>query len=294
MFTYVTGISTGALIAPFAFLGPKYDHVIRDVYTNYAAEDLFADRKLRNIIRNDAVKDSQPMQALIERHMTPEVMAELAQAHASGRSVLLGTTNLDAARPVLWDVCRIAASGHPDALKLIQQVMLASASIPVGLPPVMIEVEANGQRYDEMHVDGGVTQQVFLYQLGVDWKRVEEQLKLTERPRVYVIRNAYIDPMWQAVDRKIAPIAGRTIGSLIRTQGVGDLYRLYLATQRDDLDFHLAYIPASFGESVEQRSGLAYMRQLYEFAYATAARGYPWEAQPPGLKIATVEEGTAE
>ena len=288
-FTMVTGVSTGALIAPYAFLGADYDDVIKDVYTNYAAEDLVNERGFFKAIRNDAVTDALPMKEIIDRYMIPEVMEKIAVEHRKGRMLLIGTTNLDAARPVMWDIGEIAASGHPGALDLIRNLQWASASIPVGIPPVMIESEAGGQRYDEMHVDGGVTMQVFLYPLGIDWARLKERLKLPSEPKVYVVRNGYLDPRWQSMERKLVPIAGRTINSLIRTQGIGDIYRMYVGTQRDGLDFNLAYIPVEFALTVPEKSGLVYMNHLYDMAYAKAKAGYPWESTPPGVKAVVVE-----
>jgi hypothetical protein len=288
-FTMVTGVSTGALIAPYAFLGPDYDDEITEVYTGYAAEDLVERRSLFNILGNDAVMKSTPMKAIIDRYMTAEVMNKIAVEHRKGRMLFIGTTNLDAARPVMWDIGKIAASGAPGALSLIRSILLASASIPVGVPPVMIKVEAGGERYDEMHVDGGVTRQVFLYPLGVDWRLVEDRLRLPARPKLYVVRNAYLDPSWEPIERAVVPIASRTISSLIRTQGIGDIYRLYIGARRDGLDFNLAYIPVEFADSVTEHSGLAYMQSLYQFAYASAKAGYPWEPAPPGLKETATE-----
>jgi hypothetical protein len=288
-FTMVTGVSTGALIAPYAFLGPDYDDEIKEVYTGYAAGDLVKRRSVFNIIRNDAAKESTPLKAIIDRYMTPEVMKKIAAEHRKGRMLYVGTTNLDAARPVMWDIGKIAASARPGAIELIRHILLASASIPVAVPPVMIEVEAGGERYDEMHVDGGVTRQVFLYPLGVDWRRVEERLQLPGKPKVYVVRNSYLYPEREALDRKLLPIASRTISSLIRTQGIGDIYRLYIGARRDGLDFNLAYIPADFADSVPERSGLVYMQHLYDFAYSTAKAGYPWEPAPLSLRDTAME-----
>jgi hypothetical protein len=282
-FTIVTGISTGALIAPFAFLGSDYDDDLKAVYTSYSMKDLVDRRSVANIIRNDAVTDSTPMQAVIAKYMTPEVMEEIAIQYRRGRILLLGTSDMDAARPVLWSIGRIAASGRPGALELIRQLMLASASIPVGLPPVIIDVEVDGESYQEMHVDGGVTEQVFLYPPSVPWAKLLERFDLPDRPQVYVIRNAYLTPHRQTIERKLVPIAGRTIGSLIRTQGIGDLYRMYLITRRDGMNYHLAYIPAAFGDAQAERSGLQYMNDLYRFGYEGAKAEYPWASAPPGI-----------
>ncbi len=283
-FTLVTGISTGALIAPFAFLGPDYDGAVREVYTNYAATDLGKRRAVRNIIFNDAVTDSTPMKAIIDRYMTASVMGKIAYEGSRGRILMLGTTNIDAARPVAWDITSIAASGHPKSLDLIRDIMLASASIPVGFPPVEIQVQANGQTYQELHVDGGVTHQVFAYPPGVDMSQAPKIFNLPKPPDIYVIRNAYLEPQWETVERKLFPLAARSISSLIRTQGIGDLDRIYYSTQRDGANFHLAYIPESFGESQEERSGIEYMRNLYQYAFDQAKAGYPWEGAPPGME----------
>ena len=282
-FTIVTGVSTGGLIAPYAFLGPEYDAAVTEVYTHYSAEDLVSKPGSFSLIRSDAVRESLPMKKIIDRYMTREVMDKIAVEHRKGRMLFIGTTNLDAARPVIWDIGRIAASGHPDALALIRSIQQASASIPVGVPPVMIEVEANGQRFDEMHVDGGVTQQVFLYPLGVDWQQLEEGMELPVTPKVYVVRNAAVEPQWKPVERRLAPIAGRTISSLIRTQGIGDIHRMYLGARRDGLDFNLAYIPGEFVASAPSEAGLDYMKHIYQRAYSLAKEGYPWEAEPPGV-----------
>lgn len=283
-FTIVTGISSGALLAPFAFLGSDYDQAINEVYTGYAMGDLVKNRAVRNIIRNDALTDSTPLQGIIERYVTAEVIGKIAYEARKGRMLLIGTTNLDAGRPVTWDIGAIAATGKPGAAALIRQILLASASIPVGLPPVLINVEAAGGQYDEMHVDGGVTEQVFLYPAGLQWPRILARLNLPDEPKAYVVRNGYLHSSWQTMERRIMPIAGRTINSLIRTQGIGDLYRLFVTTQRDGLDFNLAYIPKHFAKD-DKRSGLDYMRRLYSYAYKAAEHGYPWLAAPPGFEV---------
>jgi hypothetical protein len=290
-FTMVTGISTGGLIAPFAFLGSAYDAALQEMYTSYSTDDLLQKRSVLNIVRNDAATDTAPLRAMIAKYMTQEVMEDIAAEYRKGRGLLIGTTNIDAARPVMWNVGRIAASGHPVALELVRDIMLASASIPGAFPPVLFEVEADGQRYDEMHVDGGVTSQVFLYPVGIDWRQVEQRLEVQGRPKVYVIRNAFLDPGWQTVERRIAPIVGRTVSSMIRTQGIGDLYRMYLETVRDGLDFHLAYIPDDMEYTAMEPFDPVYMHTLFERGRSMAEGSYPWTTVPPDLGLSAV--GTA-
>jgi hypothetical protein len=286
-FTIVTGISAGGLIAPFAFLGPAYDKKLEQMFTLYSTEDLLAKRHVWNIIRNDAVADSAPLRGLIAKYVDEAMMREIAEQSRLGRMLLIGTTNLDAGRPVMWNIGRIAESGEPGALDLIHDVMLASASIPGAFPPVPIEVEVDGTRYEELHVDGGVTSQVFLYPLGLDWRRVEKQLNVQGKPKLYVIRNAFLDPDWMTVERKIAPILGRTVSSLIRTQGIGDLLRLYFGSVRDGLKFHLASIPEDVEYNVTEPFDREYMNGLYQRARAMAVDGFPWVADPYGLEAAS-------
>jgi hypothetical protein len=282
-FTMVTGISTGALTAPFAFLGSDYDDEIKAGSTEYSTKDLLTKNSKLKTLTGDSMADTVPLRAMIARYIDDDVVQAIAKEYRKGRALFIGTTNLDAQRPVIWNIGRIANSGNPRAKDLIHDIMLASASIPVSFPPVMIEVEANGQHYDEMHVDGGTTTQVFLYPLGIDWRRVEKKLDVKGTPQVYVIRNSILTPKWVTVDRELPPIAGRSVSSLIRTQGIGDMYRIYVGVKRDGLDYHLAYIPADFKLESKEPFDREYMGKLFELGYEMARKGYPWEKEPPGM-----------
>ena len=279
-FTIVTGISTGALIAPFAFLGPKYDRVLRKVYTELSTADLVERRSLFDIIRNDSLASTRPLRALIAQYIDDAMIAELAAAHRRGRSLLISTTNLDAARPVTWNITRIAASGTPGARELIHDVILASASIPGVFPPVKIEVEAEGRKYDEIHVDGGVTSQVFMYPVGLNWRKVLDRLQVPGRPTLYVIRNSRTDPGFLSVQRRLVPIMSRSVSSLIRTQGIGDMTAIYFATRRDGVEFNLAHVPDDFTLEAKESFDRDYMRQLFEIGFEAARRGVPWITGP--------------
>jgi hypothetical protein len=283
-FTLVTGVSTGALMAPFAFLGSEYDAELKDFYTKYSTKDLLKKRNFLKALTSDAAASSAPLKALIAKHVDQHVLEEIATEFRKGRLLYIGTTNLDADRPVMWNIGRIAASHVPNALALVHDIILASASIPAAFPPVMIEVEAKGQLYDELHVDGGVTSQVFLYPLGLDWRRVTEHLDAKGRPSVYLIRNAKLDPQWTAVKRRLRPIAGRSIAALIRTQGIGDMYRIYVGARRDGMDYHLAYIPDEFNEESKEPFDREYMGKLFDLGYRMAKAGYPWKNAPRALE----------
>ncbi len=287
-FTAVTGVSAGALVAPFAFLGPEYDDVLKAVSAELTPDEVYKKRGMIRALRTDALRTTEPLQALIAKYVDEEVMEKIAAEHRKGRSLNIGTANLDSMRPVIWRIGAIANSGHPDALKLIRRVLLASASIPGVFTPVLIEVEADGEKYDELHVDGGAASQVFLYPAGIDYDEILERLAVPGRPKVYVIRNSRLDPIYEQVRNKIFPIAARSLESLIRTQGIGDLYRIYLQTCRDGLDFNLAYIPSHFTEEPEEEFDAQYMKDLFNLAFEQAKAGYGWEKMPPELETAPV------
>jgi len=287
-FTTVTGVSAGALIAPFAFLGPEYDHVLKEVSVKLTADEVFQKRRTLRGLRSDAMASTEPLQRLIETYVDEEVMEEIAAAHREGRMLNIGTANLDALRPVVWRIGPIANSGHPRSLELIRKILLASASVPGAFPPVLIDVEVGEEKFDELHVDGGTASQVFLYPPGLDWDVFLEKLQVPGRPRVYVIRNSRIEPEYEQVRNKLFPIARRSLSSLIRTQGIGDLYRIYLGACRDGLDFNLAYIPSDFDEPSDQEFDSDYMKKLFDMAYEQAKDGYDWVNMPPELKTAPI------
>jgi len=286
-FTMVTGVSTGALIAPFAFLGPDYDGEMKTMYTTISTKDIARKRKLLAVLSNDSMADTAPLKALIAKVIDAEMIDAIAREHKKGRRLFIGTVNLDAGRSVIWNISAIAVSDYPQKITLIQDLLRASAAIPVAFPPVFITVEAEGKQYDEMHVDGGTGSQVFVYPAAVDWQVITRKLKVKGKPQVYVVRNSFLDADYNGVKRSVFPIASRTIDSLIRTQGVGDLYQIYTLCQRDGNDFNLAYIPSDFTDEPTEGFDPVYMKKLFDRGYQMSLEGYPWEKAPPGFILAT-------
>jgi hypothetical protein len=284
-FSLVTGISTGALIAPLAFLGPDYDPALEEIFTAYETDDLLEDRPILGIVFGDSAVKVAKFAGLIAKYIDDEVVERLAEQHQRGRRVWIGTTDLDAARPVIWDVGAIAASGLPGAKELIHKVLRASASIPGVFPPVYFDADAGGRRYDEIHVDGGATSQVFLYPTSIDWRVVLRRFEVPGTPQVYLIRNSSLRAPSDVVDPAgILEIAGKSVSSLIRTQGIGDLYTIYYTLQRDGLTYNLADIPPTFELESEEPFDQKYMRALFDIGYKMARDGYPWEHLPPGVQ----------
>lgn len=286
-FKLVTGVSTGALIAPFAFLGSAYDGQLRAVYTAVSPDNILKPRALTAALWDDAMADNTPLWQLLDKHVNQAMLDAIAAEYAKGRLLLVATTNLDSRLPVLWNLTKIAASGHPKALELFRTLMIASASIPGAFPPVMIDVVAKGKRYQEMHVDGGATTQVFLYPPSLNTAKILSEHHVQRERKLYIIRNARLDSDWAQVERRTMPIVQRAISSLIQTQGVGDLYRIYLTAQQDHLDYHLAYIPKSFHAPHKEDFDTAYMRALFDYGYRLAVKGYPWAKAPPGVQPST-------
>jgi predicted acylesterase/phospholipase RssA len=280
-FDLVTGISTGALIAPFAFLGSDYDPQLKEVYTRYDASDIARQRLLVSILPDASLEDDSPLAHLIAHYVTPDFVDRIATEHRKGRRLLIGTTHLDAQRPVIWDMGRIAISNDPNAIRLFRKVMLASASIPGVFPPVLISVELDGHAFDEMHVDGGVARQVFIFPTHFDPRTLDKELGRSPTRRLFIIRNGRLNPEWQTVEPRLLKIAGRSISSLIKYQGRGDLDRMYLQSREDQVDFNLASIPVSFSEREKEPFDLEYMNALFDVGYDLGRHGYRWQKRPP-------------
>ena len=289
VFQVVSGISTGALIAPFAFLGPEYDHVIKTLYTTTDTDKLIDTLGLFRIRGKAALTDTAPLRAIIAAAVDEEFLAKVAAEHQQGRRLIIGTTNLDSQTPVVWNMGAIAASGQPHALQLFQDVMLASASIPGVFPPVLIDVEASGQPFDEMHVDGGVSKQVFAYPPGMNLSAFTRKLGMEDTLNLYLIRNSKILPEHAPVDLKLLDIAAVSAGLLIKSQGNSNITETYEATQRDKVNFYLAFIPNAFQEEPEEAFDASYMKKLFELSYEQARTGYPWEQKPPWFNRLSLE-----
>jgi len=284
-FDLVTGVSTGALTAPFAFLGPDYDSQLRAVYIETAPHEILVRRSLTAALFNDAMADNEPLFRTISRYVDDRMLAGIAAAYDSGRLLLIASTNIDAQVPVIWNIGAIAKSGHPKAADTIRRILLASAAIPGAFPPSMIEVTIDGKTYQEMHVDGGAVVQTFLYPSALTRNRA--QRKRSGQPvldgRAFVIRNGRLDPEWAVVERRTLGIAGRAITTMIAISGYNDVIRIYAIAQRDGIDYNLAFIGQDFNQVLPSPFESAYMRALYDYGYQHALRGYDWAKKPPIL-----------
>jgi hypothetical protein len=288
-FQVVTGVSTGALSAPFVFLGPDYDDELKDVYTKNRTSDLLEFRPWTVIATSDAALDTDKLRAVIAGYINDELIRRLAEEYRRGRRLLIGTTNLDAARPVVWNITYIAASDYAGKRELIVDVLLASASIPGAFPPVLIKIKAGEETFDELHVDGGAISQVFIYPSSLDLAALLKRMEVHEPFNVYVIRNSKLKPTWKPVEPGIFRITSSAISSLIRTQGLGDLSTIYLLTQRDGGNFRLTYVPDDFEVEPKEQFDPEYMNALYEVGYEMAKDGIEWWERPPATATVKIE-----
>ena len=278
-FKMVTGVSTGALIAPFAFLGSAYDAQLREVYTTMTPERVYIARGLSAALFNDAMADTSPLASVIAKYADQSLLDAIAAEYRKGRLLMIGTTDLDAQRPVIWNIGAIAASGKPGALELVRKILRASAAIPGAFEPVMLDVELDGKRYQEMHVDGGAIAQLFLYPPSIDV--VGSGLK-RER-HAYVIRNARLDPDYAMAERRTITIAGRAINTMLAASGYNDVIRTYFVTKRDGVDYSLAYMGSDFTYPKKGEFDQAYMQALYAYGVQQMLSGRAWHKVPPGL-----------
>jgi len=280
-FKVVTGVSTGALMAPFAFLGPGYDRLTEMFYTTFTTENIAVTRPIGSALAGDSLMSTEPLRRALKSYVTAEIIAEIGKAHRKGRRLFIGTTNLDEMRPVYWDIGAIAQYDSEEARQLIRDVILASASIPVAFPPVYFPVEVDGRKYDEMHVDGGITNQVFSYPTSIRLGEVMKKMGDTRKVLLYIIRNDALISRGTQVEPTLSSIATRSLAGLIRNQGIGDLYRMFAIARRDGVDFNLAFIPPTFDEEADEMFDPKYMKKLFKVGYDMALDADSWHAAPP-------------
>ena len=283
VFELVTGVSTGALIAPFAYLGPIYDSQLRAVYTELTPTHVLVKRSITAALFDDAMTDNSPLFKTISGYLNEAMLADLAKSYNDGRLLLIGTSDLDAQQPVLWNIGAIAKSGHPRALDTIRRILLASAAIPGAFPPSMFDVTLEGVAYQEMHVDGGAFAQAFLYPTQLTRQRRERMAggQRVVPAAAYVIRNGRLDPEWATTERRTLGIAGRAISTMIAASGLNDVIRIYNNTQRDGIKSNLAYIGSDFTEKLPEPFDQGFMRALFDYGYQRGRRGYDWAKTPP-------------
>jgi hypothetical protein len=283
VFKTVTGVSTGALIAPFALLGSKYDEVLKPIYTDISTKDVAKNRGISELW-NESLADDTPLINLINKYVDENLLKAIAEEHAKGLRLYIGTTNMDAGRFVIWNMGAIAASGRPEALELFRKVLLASSSMPVFFPPVLIKVKVDGNEFDEMHADGGVMAQVFFHQFTLNIREVDKSLNLPKEHKcveIYLIRNGKVEPDYTQVERNLKDIAVRTISIMVGASAMNDFIHIYYSATQNNIGFNYAAVPDEFVSTAQEPFDREEMKRLFQLGYDLGSSGYKWNKELP-------------
>ncbi len=272
-FGVVTGISTGALIAPLAFAGAAYDGALKDAYTTITAADVFEFGSTPS-----SLVDTWPLTKLIERFVTPDLLKSVAEEHKQGRRLFVLTTNVDTQRPVAWNMGAIAAEGSEQSLKLFRTILLASSAIPGIFPSVEIPVVANGKRFAEMHSDGGITTPFFVAPEAVVAGLTPSQ-PLTNQP-IYVVVNAQLTPEFQVTERNTLSVLGRGMSVAIKAASRAAMGVHAGFAQRSGLNMQFTHIDGRFKQSAPGPFDQDYMKALFEFGVRVAKEGSAFKRNP--------------
>jgi predicted acylesterase/phospholipase RssA len=272
-YAVVTGVSTGALIAPFAFAGARYDDALRDAFTKITSADIFEIGATP-----ESFVDTWPLKDLIAKQITPALLDDIAAQYRAGRRLFIVTTDLDSERSVVWNMGAIAAHGGKEAADLFRTVLLASCSIPGAFPPVLINVESNGKRFAEMNVDGGVGGQFFVAPAALMAAASDYHLPATE---LTIIVDSGLQPDFQVVERTTQAILTQAVGMAVKVDTRLMLDRAYLAAKRSGIGFNVASIPPSFNAPSRGAFDTDYMKALYQAGYDLGKSPSPFTAEPP-------------
>jgi hypothetical protein len=284
-FTLVSGVSTGALIAPFAFLGPAYDATLTEIYTSGVAGTLVQSPSVVNVVFGSGLFGDGRLRDLVGRFVTPELLAAVAEAHAKGRRLLVVTTNLDSQRAVIWNMGAIAASGAPNAVGLFRDVLTASASIPAVFPPQLLDVQAGAAAFQEMHVDGSVVTPVFT--LPQSFLLGDGRIRAPGgKADIYVVINGRLEAEFDPAQNNTLSIVERSFTTASRARSRATLASTYAFTRSNGIGFNLTYIDENAPTTTNARGfDTGYMRNLYQAGYEKGrTRGF-WERTVPAAPL---------
>ena len=287
-FDVVTGVSTGALIAPMAFLGSEFDDRMQQLYTGIRAEDVFRIRAWVTIPFKDAVASSAPLRKLIESQVTPELMKRIAAEHRKGRRLYVGTTNLSTRRLVVWDMGEIASRPCPEGCNLFRDVLLASCSVPGMLPPVPFSVVVDGQTVTELHADGGVSSQIFVPPVVFKAAGMGDSAAPGMRGNLYAVVSGKLYPDATPVKQRVLPILGATTGTIMYAHCRAELMSLYGQAKLAGMNYHLTALRQDLMVSADTSMTFdqAEMTRLYAEGVRDGIAGPNWALRAARLRPA--------
>ena len=275
-FTVVTGVSAGALIAPYAFLGSAWDSELAEIYTTGQAEHLLQPRGLGALFGSSIYRGT-PLVDLVDHYATDALIQAVAREAATGRLLLIVTTDVETAEPVVWDLGSIAMNGGPKARTLFRDVLVASASVPGMLPPVIIRVQDERTITEEAHVDGTISVP-FYVPTWLAEKSAEDVIDRSQGALVYVIVDGRLGEEPASVPLRTKAILSRSVSA-----GLNHMMRTTLQLTATNAELHgeqLQYsaIPVSYPTVATFDFRAERMRPLFGYGYSCAQAGRLWIA----------------
>lgn len=275
-FDVVTGVSTGGLIASFAFLGADWDGKLEEFYTQTENSEIYQRRGLRGLL-GDGLLDTAPLRQQIEGVVDARFLDAVADAHRRGRRLYVATTDLDAGEAVVWDMGGIAASENPNKLQLYRDVLVASAAVPGLFRPVYVRSQSEPDRM-RMHVDGGVKTPVLLRSFMIAGKQKQKT--------VWMLLNGALKLRAEGAQVKatLPSISMRSISELLRGLTYKTVYQSYVATRQAGADYRLLFLPDEEKEPSAFDFEPDTMRKLFEIGRHLGANPANWRTEPPRLE----------
>lgn len=282
-YSIVTGISAGALMAPFVFIGGDAFSRMKDVMLNINDKSVLGKKNFLNTVFKDAFTDGENLYQFIAEAFPEPMIEQIAAQHRSGKRLFIGTTHFDSGELVIWNVGAIANSDMPDKSELIYKVLAASASIPGVFPPQFIDVDHEGEIFEELHVDGGLATQVFFNPSNFDYQQISDALGLETHPQLDVIRNGALKAPYHSLRDKGLDLVAKSVSSLTLAQTRGDLYRMKYISEINNIDMQFTYIERDFGYAKRTKDMFDehYLLTIYEYGYYKATHGKPWVTKLP-------------
>ncbi|MEB8386678.1 patatin-like phospholipase family protein [Rhodobacteraceae bacterium KMM 6894] len=278
-FDLVTGISIGALIAPFAFIGSETDGDLQRVFASDIATRLNAKRSFLRGLLGESFMDSAPLRALVTEYMDEDLLRRVAARHRQGARLLVATTNIDAQRSVVWNMGAIAASNHPDAAQLFVDVLVASASIPAIFPPTLISATVDNEQFEEMHVDGGAIRQIFFFPDAFfenpNWRGMTSQ-----RPQIFAIVNNEITPRFDPVEDRAVLVGEAAYRAFVKANIVQSLFQIEDFGKAHGMRFQLMFIDKYLVSDADVPFDGTYMRTLFSLGQR-AGQAQSWVNKVP-------------
>jgi predicted acylesterase/phospholipase RssA len=278
-FTIVSGVSTGALIAPFAFLGSQHDDDIKQFYTGVRRKDIFTYNFVSGVFGGPSLANSKPLKKLIDRHITDDLLALVSAEHAKGRRLYIMTTNLDAQRGLVWDMGAIARSNSKNRLALFRNVILASASIPGVFPPVLIDVHSKNAHFKELHVDGSATSNFFTVPARAVWSEADPLAN--KGATIYVVKNGTLLPRFSMVKPKSFTILDRALTTVLESYDRSAIINTWRYTKSNGMNFRLSFIDNDFPQEPHELFSPTYMALLYDYGFQRGQSVTHWQTSPP-------------